>query len=110
MGYQPWYTTCTYPALRINLSVDGVNDDITGLSTGNLSMILRNVGVAPPTDAAGTGTFAIVTASPAVITYQFSSGDVASAGSFELIVKAVFPGGGGGTAVYDPVAFAITQV
>lgn len=110
MGYQPWYTTDTYPALRIALTVDGVNDDITGLATGDFTMILRNVGVAPPTDTTGTGTFVIITASPAVITYQFSTGDVASAGSFELVVKAVFGGAGGGTAVYDPVAFTITQI
>lgn len=108
MGYQPWYTGCTYPAIQIPLNVEGSPDNITALNTSNLAMILRNTGTAPPTDATGTGTFTIVTSNPALITYQFSSGDVASAGSFQLIIKATFPGGGGGVAVYDPITFTIT--
>lgn len=104
MAYQPWPKGQTYPALKIPLNVEGNADDITNLVTTNFTMILRNTGVAPASDTIGTGTFAIVTASPAVITYTLSASDVASVWTGSLLVKAVFSGGG--IAIYDAIPFA----
>jgi hypothetical protein len=106
MGYQPWYVKQTYPLLQIPLNVESTPDNITGMVPANFTLVLRNTTVAPPVDANGVGVFQIVTYSPAVITYQFDPRDVAAVFSGVLFVEAVFPGGG--IAVYDPVAFAIT--
>lgn len=110
MGYQPWYVGDTYPALQIPLNVDGTADNITSLTANSFTMTLRNTGVSPAVDTTGTGTFTIVTSNPAVITYQFSIADVTTAGIYLLIIKATFPGGGGGIAIYDPVAFTLTAI
>lgn len=106
MAYQPWYQLQTYPALQIPLNVESTPDNITGMSPSNFTMILRNTAVAPAIDTTGTGTFTIVTSNPAVVTYTFSTADVASTFSGVLFIRAVFPGGG--IAVYDPVSFVIT--
>lgn len=107
MGYQPWYKTETYPSLQIPLNVEGNADNITSLTAASFTMILRNTSVAPAADTIGTGTFAVVTPNPAVITYTFSTTDVATVWSGFLIVKATFTGGG--IAVYDPIPFAISD-
>lgn len=106
MAYQPWYIGQTYPALQITLNIDGATDNITGLLTSAFTMIFHNTAVSPATDTTGTGTFAVVTANPAVVTYTFSTADVAAAFNGQLFVKAVFVAGG--TAVYDPISFQIS--
>src|SRR5438094_8951020 len=105
MSVTPWYTTQTAPALQITLNTDSGPDTITGLVAGNFTMVLRNTGLGSDTN--GTGTFAIVSANPAIVTYSFSSGDVTTAGSYSLIVKAVFASG---TKIYDGVPFTITEI
>lgn len=105
MGIQPWYTTQTYPALTIPLYVETVPDNIASLGSGQFSMIMRpNSG----SDIPGTGTFNVVANNPAVVTYTFSTADVASAFTGELIVKATFPNGG--IAVYDPLSFSVSAI
>jgi hypothetical protein len=106
VGFQPWYQHDTFPAISIPLNVEGSADNITGLTVGSFTMVIHNL--ADSTDTVGTGTFTITTISPAVITYQFSDADTLVGLSTNLFVKAVFPGAGGGTALYDPVAFVFT--
>lgn len=106
MGYQPWYQKQTYPALQLLLNVEGNPDNITGLAPTAFGLILRNTSVSPVTDLIGTGTFTIVTANPAVVTYTFSAADVAQPFSGLLIVTAQFTPTG--LAVWDPIAFVIT--
>lgn len=111
MSVQPWYVGCTFPAIPIALNVDGATDNITGLTAASFKMIIRNL--ATNTDTTGTGTFAITTANPAVITYQFSVADTNVATSTELIIEATFPAGSGslsGNGIYDPVQFTFTPV
>lgn len=67
---------------------------------------MRNTAVSPAADTTGTGTFAIVTANPAVVTYTFSAADVAQSFSGQLIIQAQFTPSG--LAIYDPVNFVIT--
>lgn len=112
MAYQPWYRGQTYPAIQFPLNVEGNPDNITGVSTGNIKIILRNTSVAPPVDTTGTGTVAIITTNPALISYTFSPADVSQVFNGFLFIEVVFPGSSGpGTnqAIYDPVAFAITD-
>lgn len=106
MGYQPWYKLDTFPALQIPLFVESNPDNITGLAANNFTMVLRNTATGTPVDTTGTGTFIIVTSNPAVIQYQFSAADVANTFSGFLSVRAQFPTG---LAVYDPIAFTITD-
>lgn len=106
MGYQPWYAHDTYPAIQIPLNVEGVADNITGLTAANLKMIIRNLSAA--TDQTGTGTFTIVTSNPAVVNYQFSDADTTFGQNCALFIAATFPGAGGGVAYYDPIPFTFT--
>lgn len=105
MAVTPWYTTQTAPALQISLNTDSGQENITGLVAGNFALVIRNT--SNNTDANGTGTFAILNANPAVVTYSFSSGDVTTAGNYQLIIKATYPSG---TKVFDPVPFTITAI
>lgn len=105
MAYAPWYQFQTFPALQIPLATDSGNDNITSITTSQITLIFH-----PSTGADwnGSGTVAIVTANPAVITYTLSTADVAAAFSGKIYVKAIFPGGG--IAIYDPINFAITAI
>ncbi len=107
LGYQPWYVGMTYPALYIPLNVDSpsgqITDTITSIPVGNFAMTIRSSG---GIDTTGTGTFVIVTTNPAVITYQFSSGDVATTGTYQLFIKATVPGSG--LVIWDPIPFVIS--
>ncbi len=105
MAITPWYVGQTAPALQITLNTDSGSDNVTGLVAGNFAMVLRNTGT--NSDSNGTGTFVIVNANPAIITYAFSSGDVTTAGSYQLIVKATFPSG---VKIYDPISFTLTTI
>lgn len=107
MAFQPWYVGDTYPALQIPLNIDGnTPDNITGLSPSSFKMIIRNLSTG--LDTTGTGTFSIVTYSPAVINYQFSDADTRIGTTTNLFIEATFPNPGGGLAVYDPISFAFT--
>ncbi len=106
MGYQPWYQHNTFPAIQIPLNVEAIADNITGLTASSFTMIIRDLSAA--TDRTGTGTFAVITSNPAVVSYQFSDADTTFGLNCELFIEAVFPGAGGGKAVYDPVPFAFT--
>jgi hypothetical protein len=105
MGLSPWYVGQTYPALQITLNNDSGSDNVSGLAPSNFTLILRNLGTT--SDTTGTGTFVIVNANPAIVTYAFSSSDVATAGSYLLILKVTFPSG---LKVYDPVPFTLTAI
>lgn len=106
MAFQPWYQHQTYPAISIPLNVEGSADNITGLTVNSFSMVIRNL--ANNTDTAGTGVFTITTSNPAVVTYQFTDADTLVGTNVNLFVEAVFPGAGGGKAIYDPIAFTFT--
>lgn len=105
VDYQNWYVTQTFPPWEIPLTAGGSADNITGLTDTAFTMIFHP---ASGPDRTGTGVFAIVTSSPAVITYAPSAADVAEPFSGELFVTAAFSGG---LAVYDPITpFVITAI
>lgn len=105
MGLTPWYIGQTYPALQITLATDAGPDNITGLVASNFALVIRNTG--NNSDANGTGTFVVVNAYPALITYTFSSADVTTAGTYQLIFKATFPSG---VKIFDPIPFTLTTI
>lgn len=95
MPLNPWKTTQQAPLWTITLNTDSGADNITGLVAGNFSMIFKQTsqGANQGVETTGTGTFAIVTANPAVITYQVSVTDVTNAGTYAVTVWATFSNG-----------------
>lgn len=116
MASQPWYQGQTLPALSWPVNTDSGNENLTGVPVGNIVLIMKNTSISPSQETTGTGTFAIVTANPAQITYQFSAQDVSNPGNYQLQLKITFPagtaGGGaaGGVKLYDAFPFVVTQV
>lgn len=100
-----WYTTQTSPIWTISLTTDsGVVVDLTGVASTSIVLLFKNT--ANGTETTGTGTVAITQVRPAIITYQPSSGDVASPGSFNIFAIVTFATGPG---FYGPYAWNITQ-
>lgn len=110
ISYQPWYQFQTFPAWDIPLKTDNGNEDLTGVSAANLTMVFRNTSVAPPVDTVGTGTFTIKVINPAEVLYKPSPADVANTFSGVLVVRCTFPPSNGSAdeAVYDPIPFVIS--
>jgi hypothetical protein len=103
-SYQPWYQKQNFPAWDIPLNTDAGTDDITSVNINSFVMTFHsNAG-----DTIGTGIFSVKTLNPAEIYYQPSVGDVANIFNGQLIISATEPGGG--TVVWDPIPFAITQI
>ncbi len=102
MSLSPWYKGDTAPAWTFQLIPDTGAFSITGLSTSNFSLIIRNTDDVPPVDSNGTGTFSNLTAAtlngsivttPASVQYSPSSADVANLGNFQLFVIVTYSGG-----------------
>ncbi len=105
MAISPWYVGQTDPPLTITLNLDSGAENLTGVQASQLSMTFRNTN--GTFDTSGTGTFAITTANPAVITYTLSANDVANPGTFSLIIKKTTSSG---VKIYDPISFTLTAV
>jgi len=110
ISYQKWHQHQTYPVWDIPLMTDEGPDNITGLSTSNISLYFRDTSTVPPTDTIGTGTITILSTNPAEIYYKPSTTDVASIFSGAIVIKAYFPSAFDTTteAVYDEIAFSIS--
>lgn len=95
MSLNPWKVTQQAPLWTITLTTDSGADNITGLTAGSFSIIFKQTSNGPGQgqETTGTGTFAIVTANPAVITYQVSVADVTNAGTYLVTVWATFSNG-----------------
>ncbi len=101
MANTPWYQGDTQPIWTLALTPDSGPFVITGLSTSNFALLLRNTDTLVDTN--GTGAFSNLTAAvmngntvtaPASIQYQLSSADVATPGNFALYLVVTYPGGG----------------
>jgi hypothetical protein len=65
--------------------------DLTGVTTGQLSLLIYNANHVQT--GTGAGTFAIVDVNPGVVTYQLVSGDLpVTTGTYYLRVKVNFNG------------------
>lgn len=88
----PWRVGQLSPIWTINMIRDNNTImDLTGVTTGQLSLIIYNSSkVATGT---GVGTFAITSTLPGVVTYQLASGDVpVAAGQYYCRVGIDFNG------------------
>jgi hypothetical protein len=101
MGISPWYktNTPTAPKWTIQLVPDTGSFDVTNLTTGNFSLLMRNVDTGVETT--GAGTFSNITAAvlsgstvvtPASVQYQAASGDVV-AGMYQNFVLVTLSNG-----------------
>jgi hypothetical protein len=90
VAISPWTVGQLSPTWTIPMMRDSRIMDITGVTTGQLSLILYNA--SKVVIGSGAGTIAILEAKPAVISYAPASGDVSSAGTFYIRVKVNFNG------------------
>lgn len=108
-----WYTGQTAPIWDIPLALDNnLQEDLTGVSAGNFTLIFRNTNRTPPIDIVGTGTLTIKSINPGELLYKPSAADVANPFSGEIVITANFPPSNttADQVVYDPVPFVIAAV
>lgn len=75
MGVSPWRVGQLSPVWTINMVRDNNTImDLTGVTTGQLSLIIYNA--SRVITGTGAGTFTITSAQPGIVTYQLVSGDV----------------------------------
>lgn len=106
MGVTPQYVGSYGRAWLINLANDSGTDNLIGISTSSIAVVLRNLNVNPPTDTTSTGTVTITSVAPGQIVWQPTANDFAAPGSFELEVTVT---GASGPVTYDPYTFTINQ-
>lgn len=91
MGITPWAVGQLSPLWTITLTRDGGIMDITGVTTNQLSLLIYNNSQAQT--GTGQGTFSIIEAKPAIVTYQLNSADVPTVtGNYYVRVKVNFNG------------------
>lgn len=78
------------PVWELILARDNRLFDLTGVTVGQLSLIIYNANKVQT--GTGAGSFVINNVKPAVVTYTQASADMASAGTFYLRVKVNFNG------------------
>ena len=66
--------------------------DLTGVTTGQLSLIIYTSARAVASNSPGAGTFTITQVKPGIVTYAQASADVATSGVYYLKVKINFNG------------------
>ena len=103
MAVSPDYTGSYGRPWLITLNTDSGPDQILGISKTSISIILRNT-TGIPADNTSTGDIEIVTASPAVISWQPTAADFANAGNYSVYPVVTFPTG---PVVYDPIPLQI---
>jgi hypothetical protein len=85
-----WAVGQLAPNWELSLARDSRVFDLSGVTTGQLSLIIYNSVKAQI--GMGTGTFVINNVKPGVVTYIQSSADMANAGTFYLRLKVNFNG------------------
>lgn len=94
MGISPWHTGKTAPIWSITLTTDsGTGANLTGLTPSALQLLIKNRDRGDDIIQTGTGTFTIVQANPALVTYQLSSQDVTTPGNYEIYVIVTYSNG-----------------
>ena len=104
MTATPQYVGAYGKPWTINLNTDTGTDNLGSLTASAIQITLRNMDVNPPIDVVSTGAVVIVTANPAVITWQPTAPDFAVAGNRQLLTQVTFATG---PVEYDPYNFAI---
>ncbi len=94
MGISPWRVGQLSPTWTINMIRDNNTImDLTGVTTGQLSLIIYTTAQALASNSPGVGTFTITQAKPGIVTYQLASADVpSSAGQYWVRVEVNYNG------------------
>jgi len=108
VSYQPYPVGYTAAYWDIPLETDEGVDDLTNVSSSNITLYFRADGSS--TDVAGTGTLSIKAVYPAEILYKPSVADVASPFVGDIVIKALLPPSNtiADQAPYDPIRFIIS--
>jgi hypothetical protein len=85
-----WAVGQLSPVWEMTLARDNRVMDLTGVTLGQLSLIVYNS--AKVQTGTGAGSFVINNAKPAVVTYSQAAADMAAAGTFYYRVKVNFNG------------------
>lgn len=103
MGVNPTIVGNYGKPWTIPLNTDSGPDDLGTLTTASIAIIIKNL--SSLVEVTSTGGLTIVTAKPAVITWQPTSTDVAVIGNYHVIPQVTF---GTGPIRYDPIFWNIT--
>lgn len=92
MGVSPWRVGQLSPTWTITMiRDDNTIMDLTGVTTGQLSLIIYNS--SKTVTGTGTGTFTIQQVKPGIVVYQLVSGDVpVTAGQYYFRVEVNYNG------------------
>jgi hypothetical protein len=93
-GISPWTVGQLSPLWTLPMTRDnGKVMDLTGVTTGQLSLIIYTSSKTLASNSPGVGTFTIEQVKPGIVTYQLASADVPStAGQYWVRVKVNFGG------------------
>lgn len=90
--FTPRFVNDTANPLKITFTDnEGAAYDLSGLTGSSFSLQLHENSTL--TTTTGTGTWTIVSASNGIAQYQWASADVASVGTYNIIVSVTFPTG-----------------
>lgn len=94
MAISPWRTGQLSPSWTFNMIRDNNTEmDLTGVTTGQLSLIIYTSAKAVASNSPGVGTFTIVQANPGIVKYQLASADVPStSGQYYVRVEVNYNG------------------
>lgn len=87
-----WTVGQLSPVWELPLARDSRIMDLTGVTTGQLSLIIYTSAKVVASNSPGAGTFTINNVKPGVVTYSQVAADMATAGTFYLRVKINFNG------------------
>lgn len=91
MGITPWAVGQLSPTWTVPMQRDGGTVmDLTGVTTGQLSLVIYSATYAKV--GTGAGTFTILNARPGVVRYAPASADVATAGTYYVRITINFNG------------------
>jgi hypothetical protein len=102
MGVSPIQAGSYGKLWTITLNTDSGADNLTGIVVANISIIIKNMSSLVETTS--TGAITIVTANPAVITWQPTSADAGTPGYYNVIPQVTFSTG---PFRYDPIPWLI---
>ena len=92
-GISPWTVGQLSPSWTIPMTRDNAEMDLTGVTTGQLSVIIYTSAKVRASNSPGAGTFTIDQTKPGIVTYTPASQDIpATAGQYYIRIEVNFNG------------------
>ena len=92
-GISPWAVGQLSPTWTIPMTRDNAEMDLTGVTTGELSLIIYTSAKVRAANSPGVGTFTIEQAKPGIVSYAPASADIPStAGQYYVRIEINFNG------------------